>query len=91
MNYKENDYIYVAFFEFYRKKFDNFYTYKFNPCWCKVLSYDSTTDEYDVMTEWRTIQRRVPSTAINQKRTNQQGKTTRIKKLEPYYIWDRKT
>jgi hypothetical protein len=89
MNYKENDYIYVIFFEYYNKKNNNIYPYTFHPCWCRVLSYDAATDEYDVITEYHTIQRKVPSSAINEKRTIQQGKIIRIKKLEPYYIWDK--
>ena len=90
MPYKENDYIYVISFEYFNKKNNKIYTYIFNACWCKVLSYDSTTDTYDIITKYGKIQRKVPSSAIHQARTDQQGNKIRIKRLEPYYIWDKK-
>ena len=91
MPYKENDYIYVTFFEYFnRMNGRRIYLRDFYNCWCRVLSYDNETNTYDVITEFRNIQRKVPASSIHQKRTLQQGNKVRIKKLEPYYIWDKK-
>ena len=90
MSYKENDYIYVNSFEYYYRKYDTVYSYPVKFGWCKVLSYDIETDTYDVMTRFGYTQRKVPSSAIHQARTDQQGKKIRIKRLEPYYVWDKK-
>lgn len=90
MPYKENDYIYVTFFEYFNRMNGRIYLRDFYNCWCRVLSYDSETNTYDVITEFRNIHRKVPASSIHQKRTLQQGNKIRIKKLEPYYIWDKK-
>lgn len=90
MNYNKDDYIYVIMYEYFNKKNDTIYQYTFNACWCRVLSYDIETNTYDVITQYGKIQRNVPFSCIHEKRTIQQGSNIRIKRLEPYYIWDKR-
>lgn len=90
MPYKENDYVYIVSFTYFYKKNDTVYSYPVKFGWCKVLSYDIETNTYDVITRFGYTQRKIPSSAIHQARTDQQGKKIRIKRLEPYYVWDKK-
>ena len=55
-----------------------------------INKYDIETNTYDVITRFGYTQRKIPSSAIHQTRTDQQGKMIRIKRLEPYYVWDKK-
>ena len=82
MIYSRNDYVYVISFHYIYRMKGRRYTGFFSKCWCKILSYNYDSNTYDVITENGIIQKNVSNGFINDKRTLQQGKNTRIKKLE---------
>ena len=79
MHYNSGDYVYVTFFVHHNTLDDKTY---FCSRWCKVLSYDHEMNTYKVITENGIIENSIKYTSIHQKRTLQQGKKIRIKKLE---------